>query len=279
MTNEERDLITRFIERVAGAGQAQAPGGQASQQPLPPVDKDADALIGELFNRYPEARYRITQMAVVQEQALIGAQNRINRLQWELQQAQQAAQASAAAPGGPGSPWGSAQPQQSRGFFGSLFGGGSQPSAPPQQPQYAQPPQPQYPPNYNPGMFQQGQGSGFLGSALRTAAGVAGGVLAADAISSMFSGHQGGGLFGGQAQAAELGAGEQAGGPWGAPAGADPYDAGGAPKDDGGYDPSGGVTDNSAWQSPDQGGGWSDSSSDPGGDPGWSDGGSDDNTI
>ncbi len=51
-------------------------------------------------------------------------------------------------------------------------------------------------------MFGSG-GSGFLGSALTTAAGVAGGVLAADAISSMFSPHGygmggfGGGGFGG----------------------------------------------------------------------------------
>jgi uncharacterized protein len=288
MTNEERDLITRFIERVGGAGTPQAgfaaaPGTTATQQPLPPVDKDADALIGELLNRYPEARYRITQMAVVQEQALIGAQNRINRLQWELQQARQGAQAPGAAPSGQGSPWGAGQqqPQQSRGFFGSLFGGGSQQSAPPQQPQYGQPPPLQYPPNYNPGMFQQGQGSGFLGGALRTAAGVAGGVLAADALSNMFSGHHGGGLFGGEAQAADYGAGGQAASPWSGPAGADPYDVGGAPKDDAGYEHSGGggATDNSAWETPDQGGGWTDSGGDAGSDPGWSDGGSDDNTI
>jgi hypothetical protein len=45
-------------------------------------------------------------------------------------------------------------------------------------------------------MFGRG-GSGFLGSALTTAAGVAGGVLAADAISSMFAGHSYGGGFGG----------------------------------------------------------------------------------
>ena len=60
--------------------------------PLPPVDPEADRLIGDLFNRYPEARYRITQLAFVQEHALTEAQNRIQRLEWELQQAQQAAQ-------------------------------------------------------------------------------------------------------------------------------------------------------------------------------------------
>jgi uncharacterized protein len=48
-------------------------------------------------------------------------------------------------------------------------------------------------------MFQR-SGSGFLGSALTTAAGVAGGVVAGNALMDLFSGHGGGGgggLFGG----------------------------------------------------------------------------------
>ena len=40
------------------------------------VDSEADALIGEMFNRYPEARYRLTQLAFVQEHALAEASNR-----------------------------------------------------------------------------------------------------------------------------------------------------------------------------------------------------------
>ena len=60
---------------------------QARRQPLPPIDPEADRLIADLFARNPEARYRITQMAFVQEHALVEAQNRIHRLQWELQQA------------------------------------------------------------------------------------------------------------------------------------------------------------------------------------------------
>ena len=58
MTNEERDLITRFIERVGGAQPSGSVPG--SGQALPPVDHDADALIGDLFNRNPDARYRLT---------------------------------------------------------------------------------------------------------------------------------------------------------------------------------------------------------------------------
>ena len=97
MTNEERDIITQFIARVSGAQAPTQPsfGGSvpATTTPaLPPVDPEADRLIADLFTRYPEARYRITQLAFVQEHALAEAQNRIQRLEWELQQAQQAAQ-------------------------------------------------------------------------------------------------------------------------------------------------------------------------------------------
>ena len=237
MTNEERDLITRFIERVGGA-QSGFAGGQGGAQPLPPVDREADALISDLFARYPEARYRITQTAFVGEHALVAAQNRIQRLEWELQQARQQAQA-APPPGGGASPWGQPQPQQpeQRGFFGSLFGGSRQTPpqyAPPQQygqPQYAPPP-PQYAPGYSPGMFQQ-RGSGFLGSALTTAAGVAGGLVAGNALMGLFSGGHAA-----AADAATSAAGEflpvPPASPWTDPSGAspvaDPYDAGGADK-------------------------------------------------
>jgi hypothetical protein len=188
MTNEERDIITRFIERVGGAkagGFGSVPG---SAPALPPVDREADALIGELFAKYPEARYRLTQTAFVQEHALVEAQNRIKRLEWELEQAKQAVQQA---------------PQQQRsgggGFFSNLFGGGGQQQAPqgqwnqPGQPQWGQgaapPPPPQYAPGYQPGLFQR-SGSGFLGSALTTAAGVAGGVVAGHALMNLFSPHQ-----------------------------------------------------------------------------------------
>ena len=119
MTNEERDIITQFIARVGGA---QAPGQgtfggsvpATTAPPLPPVDPEADRLIAEQFSRYPEARYRLTQLAFIQEHALAEAQNRIQRLEWEAQQARQAAQQAQQQPaGGSGG-----------GFFSGLFGGG-----------------------------------------------------------------------------------------------------------------------------------------------------------
>ncbi len=122
MTNEERDIIAAFIARVGGAassgggtwgGNASVPATQAPRPALPPVDPEADSFIAQQFQAYPEARYRITQLAFVQEHALIEAQNRLRRLEWELQQAQQAAQQQQQAGG-----------QRQGGFFSSLFGGG-----------------------------------------------------------------------------------------------------------------------------------------------------------
>ena len=161
-------------------GGSSVPATQA-RPPLPPVDREADALITDLFTRYPEARYRLTQTAFVQEAALVEAQNRIRQLEWEVENAQTQAQAA----------------QQSRGgLFGGMFGGGARP-----QPPMAPPPQPVYPPGYNPGMLQQGRGgSGFLGTALTTAAGVAGGMVLGNMLMGALSGHggarPGGGLRG-----------------------------------------------------------------------------------
>jgi hypothetical protein len=277
MNTEERDLITRFIERVGG--QAAASGGAfgsvpstaVAANPLPPVDPDADALLNQLFARYPEARYRVTQMAFIQEHALVEAQNRINRLQWELTQMQQQS-APSAAPAA--SPWGQPMQQQgqnqappARGLFGGLFGGSRQPQQQRQQqyqqPQYAPPP-PQYAPGYQPGMFQQ-RGSGFLGSALTTAAGVAGGMVAGNALMNMFSGGHG------ASQAANTVSDPTAGAqPW-----APTPDAGGQGAwtpvaDQSGADPAagGGWSNPTGYDAPAPDSDWSDSSSDSGG---WSD--------
>jgi uncharacterized protein len=178
MTDEERRIITQFVERIAGAAPAQGPGAgpwgggsvpaTQARPPLPPVDREADALIADLFARHPEARYRITQTAFVQEAALVEAQNRIRQLEWEVENAQR-----------------QAQTQQGRGgLFGGMFGGGGSRPAAPMPP----PPQPVYPPGYNPGMLQGGRGgSGFLGTAVTTAAGVAGGMLLGNMLMNAFS--------------------------------------------------------------------------------------------
>ncbi len=265
MTNEERNIITQFIARVSGAQQASQPafGGSVpatTAPPLPPVDREADALIGDLFNRYPEARYRITQLAFVQEHALNEAQNRIKRLEWDLQQAQQTLQQAQAQqpPGG-----------SRGGFFSGLFGGGQAPSPggpgpawnqaapPPGYQQMPPPPPPQYPPNYQPGMFQR-SGSGFLGSALTTAAGVAGGLVAGNALMSLFSGsHTGGGLFGGGGAAEPAVA-----NPWGGAPAAVPdqsyVDQGTWTPDPGMAQPDQGYVDNGSWDTSSDQSSWTD---------------------
>ncbi len=264
MTNEERDLITQFIQRVAGTP-VRAPGSVPSTLPapqaLPPIDREADALIAELMHRHPDARYRLTQMAFVQEHALAEAQNTINRLQWELEQAraQQGYGQPQGYPQAPSSPWGAAaqqppQPQPSRGLFGGLFGGRqSAPPPPPPQQRYMPPPQPVHAPGYQPGMFQRGGGSGFLGSALTTAAGVAGGMVLGNMMMNAFSG-------GGAAEAASA-ATDAASSPWTNPT-SDPYAQGGEPKDAGWQQPA-------SYEDTAQDGGWEQA------DSGWSDAGSD----
>ena len=283
MNTEERDLITRFIQRVGGAAAPASGFGSVpttqSTPPLPPIDREADALIGELFARYPEARYRITQLAFVQEHALVEAQNRIDQLQWQLNQLQQQqAAAPTQPPSQPPSPWGQAAqqpqaaPQPSRGLFGGLFGANRQAEPAPMPQQYApqpynQPPQPQYAPGYQPGMFQN-RGSGFLGSALTTAAGVAGGMVAGHALMNMFSGGAG------HAQSAIS---DPTGGalPWTPDPNAGPGT--GHVQDTGAWTP---VENNAGWSNNTSDPGWSDpgtdAGTDPGTDSGWTDASSDD---
>lgn len=236
MTDEERRIITEYVMRVAGVAQQPAasaspwggsrvPSTQPQQAPLPPVDRDADALIQQLFSQYPEARYRLTQTAFVQEHALVAAQNRIQELEWEVENAQRQAQAA-----------------NNRGFFGF---GGSRPAPMPPRPQPVQAPG-----GMNPAMMGR-QGPGFLGTAAMTAAGVAGGLVLGNMLMGAFGG-------GGAAQAATGGGfgqeavptssawtdpGSAAGGGFGGNDAAGAYDdAGGAGYDDaaGAYDDGGG---------------------------------------
>ncbi|AHJ65422.1 putative cytosolic protein [Granulibacter bethesdensis CGDNIH4] len=242
MNDQEREIITRFIERVSGA--QTAPG--TAVQTLPPVDRDADALIGQLFTRYPEARYRLTQTAYVQDYALAEAGKKIQALQQQVQQLQQQMQALQQQGG-----------QPRGGFFSTLFGGG-QPSAP-QQPAFQAPPpqgyvQPGYAqPGYAQPPFQRG-GSGFLGSALTTAAGVAGGMVVGNMLTGLFSSHehadQGAG-FGAGGDSGVWGTGGDAGGA--APGG---NDWGNLQNDTGPDQGSWGDSGDSGWS--DSGGGWDD---------------------
>lgn len=225
MTDEERRIISEYVMRVAGVQQAPAPvssspwGSRVPQtgaaQPaanLPPVEPAADAFIAELFGKYPEARFRLTQTAFVQEHALVQAQNRIQELEWELEAQTRQAQAA-----------------NNRGFLGM---GGSRPAPMPPRPQPMQAPG---------GAIPQRQGPGFLGTAMMTAAGVAGGLVLGNMLMNAFSG-------GGAAQAATgAGAFGQEAVPtssaWTDPGSAANSSGGGNDAAGAGYDSGGGVDD------------------------------------
>jgi hypothetical protein len=284
MTPEERDIIARFVQRVAGSPASGSVPSTATAQ-LAPVDPEADQHLGSLFQQYPEARYRMTQFAFGQEQALQGAAQHIQALEQQLATTRQGAMQQPGQGGQPG------------GFFSRLFGGAPQPHGQPygqapyaqpypqqnpgyaqQQPGFGAPPQ-GYSPGYGygpQGMAQRG-GSGFLGSALTTAAGVAGGMLAFNAIEGLFSNRGaeqiGAGTFGND----QLGGMDQSG--WANM----PADQGVA---DTGSGWGAGAPDNSGWQTvPDQSGadnsGWqNDSTPTDDGGGGWdnSGGGFDDSS-
>eukprot|EP01037_Dinobryon_pediforme_P006957 gene6957-7033_t len=162
MTPDEKQLLAGLFDRLRATS-------------TDPRDAEAEAFINSAMVQTPGAAYILAQTVLIQEQALSAANQRI----LQLQQPQQ--QSGASFLGGIGkSLFGQTAPQQ-------------QPAYAPQQPAYA-PPQP----NYAPQPVQQQAGpwgasapSSFLGGALKTAAGVAGGVMLAEGISSLFRGGHG----------------------------------------------------------------------------------------
>jgi uncharacterized protein len=171
MNPQERDVISGIFDRLKQGSNA-------------PREAEAEKFIADQISRQPYAPYVMTQSLYVQEQAINNMQKRIEELEGQLSTAQ-------------------AQKPASGGFLSSIFG-----SAPAQQPapqqggawgnrtpaqqqqQYAPQPQQQGGPwGGAPQQAAPAAGGGFMASAMTTAAGVAGGMLAANAISSMFSGH------------------------------------------------------------------------------------------
>ncbi|MBC3196029.1 DUF2076 domain-containing protein [Pseudomonas poae] len=181
MNSEEQTLIDGLFSRL-----------QQAETDSAPRDAQAEARIKEHMTRQPAAGYYMTQSILVQEQALksLDAQNKqqaqqIQQLQDELQRAKSAQPA----------------PASGGGFLSSIFGGSSRDTQPapsstgggwrePARPAFGQPaPQQNYqqPPQ---AAAAASVGSGFLGGAMKTAAGVAGGVLLAEGISSLFHHNQ-----------------------------------------------------------------------------------------
>ncbi|ARU93216.1 DUF2076 domain-containing protein [Tatumella citrea] len=164
MQSEEQKLIDGLFSRL-----------QQAESQTGPRDPAAEQLIKSHLQNQPAAAYYMSQALIIQEAAMKKLNDRVSELETRIQQQQQQ------------------QPQQSSGgFLAGLFGGGnSQPRQPEpqqssawgnqQQPQQAPSQQPTY--NAPPAAAR---GTGFLGGALQTAAGVAGGVVLADMLTSMF---------------------------------------------------------------------------------------------
>ncbi len=169
MTPSERDLIQSVFDRLARLA-----GG--------PKDREAEALIHECLRSVPDSAYNLVEAVVVQEMAIKENEARIRDLEAQLAARVQA------------------PPQQQPGGFGrpgGVWGGGrgsvpstQAPQQQAQQQQYAAPSQ-QYAQS-SPWGGQPSAGGGFLRTAAGAAVGVAGGMLLANSISSMFAGGHGG---------------------------------------------------------------------------------------
>jgi hypothetical protein len=205
MTPEERQVITAIFDRLRAAENQ-------------PRDPEAERLIVDLVARQPYAPYAMAQAVYVNEQALANFGKRVEQLEHELAEARSQAKPQSGGffsnlfgggrseperepypPQGGGSPWGS-QPQTyappPRGYPPAGQGYPSGPAYPPggqgypgqAYPGQAYPPGPA--PQPGPWGGQPQGGGGFLQSAVSTAAGVAGGVVLANMLTSAFS-HRG----------------------------------------------------------------------------------------
>jgi hypothetical protein len=192
MTPEERQLLDGLFDRIGGAANA-------------PRDKEAEALINDQVRAKPFAPYLLAQTVIIQEEALKAAASRIQELEGQLKEREagggsflgglgktifgssEPARPAQAGPTGPssvpraGSAWGAPPPAAAE-----------PPPAPPGAGPWgrAQSPGPWGQPQG--GMFGGGGGGGgFLRGAMTTAAGVAGGALLYQGLSSLFSGSHG----------------------------------------------------------------------------------------
>jgi hypothetical protein len=157
MDNNERQVIDDLFRKLR----------QVEEQ-TGPRDPEAEAHIRGLVARQPASPYYMAQTIVMQEQALAAAQARLQDMESELK----------TRPAGGG-------------FLAGLFGGGTAPGrrshgvigdsrvAPYVKPDQA-------------GWQRQASGTGFLAGAMQTAVGVAGGMMLASALGSMFSSDEAG---------------------------------------------------------------------------------------
>lgn len=181
MNEQERQVIAGIFQRLE-----QAAGQQR--------DPEADRFIAERMQRQPYAPYAMAQTIYVQEQALTNLHTRNQELEAEVERLR--GQSGGYQSGQPA-------PQQGGGFLSGIFGSRAEPPRGAQGMQDA--PGAGGPWGSRPGMARPGMGgpwgaaqgapqaqqrggSGFLGTAMATAAGVAGGMMLGSALASAFGG-------------------------------------------------------------------------------------------
>ncbi|CAI1012837.1 Uncharacterized protein conserved in bacteria (DUF2076) [Serratia quinivorans] len=174
MQSEEQRLIDGLFGRLK---EAETKTGQR--------DLQAEQQINQHIREQPSAPYYMAQAMIIQEAALKQLDQRVKDLEGQLAQQQQ----------------NNASQPSSGGFLAGLFGGGNRSMPSPReqyqaqqqnnaawnnqtQPGYAQ--QQQQPAYSQPQQAAPSRAGGFLGGALQTAAGVAGGVVLADMLTGMF---------------------------------------------------------------------------------------------
>jgi uncharacterized protein len=196
MTPEERQLIADLFDRMRSTD-------------LSEKDRDAEALINQSARATPDAAYKMVQSVLVMEHTLTEANYRIEELEARVRELEEYGRGQ------------QRQPASSGSFLGGLFGGSKAPAQPPQSYQ-ASPSVPtigsqragygqqsgspwaqqqhQQQPMQQGGMMGQPQrtGGSFMRTAAATAVGVAGGVMAASAISNMMGGANSGNAQAGQ---------------------------------------------------------------------------------
>jgi hypothetical protein len=150
MDQNERRIIDDLFARL---GEAERRAG--------PRDAEAERTIQGHLDGQPAAPYYMAQAIVVQQEALAGAQARIEQLEREV----------AERPAG--------------GFLGGLFGAGESTARRTQEMPRGRPGRSVS--GRGPWSAPSGQGGGFLAGAAQTALGVAGGMLAADALAGLLA--------------------------------------------------------------------------------------------
>lgn len=181
MNSEEQSLIDGLFTRLRDAESQTAPR-----------DADAEAQINRHLVQQPAAPYYMAQAMLIQEAAIKRLDQRVKELEAQQARAQE-------------------QRPSSGGFLTGLFGGSQSQEQRAAQPQqrpdgwgqtrfsqpggnaaYANSPAAGNPNDFRPAQPAQAapQGGGFMRGALQTAAGVAGGVMVADLLTSMFHHNQ-----------------------------------------------------------------------------------------